>query len=165
MIRKTVLLAGVTAAFLTAAPALAQDAMAPAAPQTAPTAQAQGSLQLQPGSSVTGSDGTVLGTLEGVHSNAAGEQELTVRGADGDLRGVPMGGLTQQGAEVVVSISSAEFNTAAVVEEAAPVGETGTVPAAGDPSANPSPTPAPAEPKTTDGTREPDGSTPPTPQA
>ncbi|WP_426037832.1 superoxide dismutase [Brevundimonas sp. DC300-4] len=165
MIRKTVLLAGVTAAFLTAAPALAQDAMAPAAAQTAPTAQAQGSLQLQPGSSVTGSDGTVLGTLEGVQSNAAGEQELTVRGADGDLRGVPLGGLTQQGADVVVGISSAEFNTAPVVEEAAPAGETRTVPAAGDPAANPSPTSAPAEPKTTDDTREPDGSTPPTPQA
>jgi len=164
MIRKTVLLAGVTAAFLTAAPALAQDAMAPAAPQTAPTAQAEGSLQLQPGSSVTGSDGTVLGTLEGVHSNAAGEQELTVRGADGDLRGVPLGGLTQQGANVVVGISSAEFNTAPVVEETAAAGESGTVPAAGDPAANPSPTPAPAEPKTTDDAREPDGSTPPTPQ-
>lgn len=166
MIRKTVLLAGVTAALLTAAPAFAQDAMAPAAPQTAPTAeaQAQGSLQLQPGSSVKGSDGTVLGTLEGVQSNAAGEQELTVRGADGDLRGVPLGGLTQQGADVVVGISSAEFNTAPVVEEAAPAGENGTVPAAGDPAANPSPTPAPAEPRTTDDAIEPDGSTPPTPQ-
>ena len=162
MIRKTVLLAGVTAALLTAAPALAQDAPA-SAPQTAPTAQAEGSLQLQPGASVKGSDGAVLGTLEGVQSNAAGEQELTVRGADGDLRGVPLGGLTQQGADVVVGISSAEFNTAPVVEEAAPVGENGDVPAAGDPTANPAP--APTEPTTmAEPAPEPDGATPPTPQ-
>ena len=163
MIRKTVLLAGVTAAFLTAAPALAQDAMAPAAAQTAPTAQAQGSLQLQPGSSVTGSDGTVLGTLEGVRSNAAGEQELTVRGADGDLRGVPLGGLTQQGADVVVGISSADFSMAPVVEEAAPAMTGGMAPTPSDPSANPAPVPGEPEAKPEPST-EPDGSTPPTPQ-
>lgn len=163
MIRKTVLLAGVTAAFLTAAPALAQDAMAPAAAQTAPTAQAQGSLQLQPGSSVTGADGTVLGTLEGVRSNAAGEQELTVRGADGDLRGVPLGGLTQQGADVVVGISSADFSMAPVVEEAAPAMTDGMAPTPSDPSANPAPVPGEPEAKPEPST-EPDGSTPPTPQ-
>lgn len=163
MIRKTVLLAGVTAAFLTAAPALAQDAMAPAAAQTAPTAQAQGSLQLQPGSSVTGSDGTILGTLEGVRSNAAGEQELTVRGADGDLRGVPLGGLTQQGADVVVGISSADFSMAPVVEEAAPAMTDGMAPTPSDPSANPAPVPGEPEAKPEPST-EPDGSTPPTPQ-
>ena len=163
MIRKTVLLAGVAAALLTAAPALAQDAMTPSAPQTAPAAQpqAQGSLQLQPGSSVKGSDGTVLGTLEGVQTNASGEQELTVRGSDGDLRGVPLGGLTQQGADVVVGLSSTEFNTAPVVEDAAPAGDADAVSPAGDPNANPAP--APAEPMTDDGA-EPDGSTPPTPQ-
>ena len=154
MIRKTVLLAGVAAALLTAAPAFAQDAAAPA---PAAQAAASGSIQLQPGSSVKGSDGSVLGTLEGVQSNAAGEQELTVRGADGDLRGVPLGGLTQQGADVVVGISSAEFNTAPVVEESAPASTDGTAPTASDPAANP--TPAPTEP-----TPEPDGATPPTPQ-
>lgn len=168
MIRKTVLLAGVTAALLTAAPAFAQDAPAappaPAAPQTAPTAQAQGSLQLQPGASVKGSDGSVLGTLEGVQNNAAGQQELTVRGSDGDLRGVPLSGLRQEGTDVVVGLSSAEFQTAPVVDDAAPVGENGNPPAAGDPAANPAPTPAPTEPKTTDEPSEPDGSTPPTPQ-
>ncbi len=163
MIRKTVLLAGAALALLTAAPAFAQDAPA-AAP--AAEAQAQGSIQLQPGSNVKGSDGTVLGTLEGVQSNAAGEQELTVRGADGDLRGVPLGGLTQQGADVVVGWSSAEFNTAPVVEEAAPATTDGTAPTAGDPTANPSPVPGEpvAKPEATDDTSEPDSSTPPTPQ-
>ena len=144
MIRKTVLLAGVTAALFTAAPALAQDA--PAAPPAA-AAQASGSIQLQPGSSVKGSDGSVLGTLEGVQSNAAGEQELTVRGADGDLRGVPLGGLTQQGSDVVVGWSSAEFNTAPVVEESAPASTDGMAPAPGDTT---SPTPAPTDPTSTD---------------
>ena len=158
MIRKTILLAGVTAALMTAAPALAQDAPAAA---TAPSAQAQGSIQLQPGSSVKGSDGTVLGTLEGVQSNAAGEQELTVRGADGDLRGVPLGGLTQQGADVVVGISSAEFNPAPVVEEPALAAADGMAPTPSAPTAEPAP--APQEP-TTDGTGEADGATPPTPQ-
>lgn len=161
MIRKTVLLAGVAAALLTAAPAFAQDV-----PATAPTAeaQAQGSIQLQPGSNVKGSDGAVLGTLEGVQANAAGEQELTVRGADGDLRGVPLGGLTQQGADVVVGISSAEFSTAPVVEEAAPATTDGTAPTPSDPTANPSPVPGEPEAKPEPST-EPDGSTPPTPQA
>jgi hypothetical protein len=160
MIRKTILLAGVAAALLTAAPAFAQDA-----PATAPAAepQAQGSIQLQPGSNVKGSDGTVLGTLEGVQSNAAGEQELTVRGPDGDLRGVPLGGLTQQGADVVVGISSAEFSTAPVVEEAAPATTDGMAPTPSDPTANPTPVPGEPEAKP-DTSAEPDGSTPPTPQ-
>ena len=164
MIRKTVLLAGVTAALMTAVPAIAQDAAAPAA-QAAP---ASGSIQLQPGSSVRGSDGTVLGTLEGVQSNAAGEQELTVRGADGDLRGVPLGGLTQQGADVLVGWSSTEFNTAPVVEESAPATTDGTAPTPGDPAANPMP--APSEPTTSEPTPpvepvpQPDGVTPPMPQ-
>lgn len=158
MIRKTVLLAGVAAALLTAAPALAQDAPAPTA-----EAQTQGSIQLQPGSNVKGSDGAVLGTLEGVQSNAAGEQELTVRGADGDLRGVPLGGLTQQGADVVVGWSAAEFNTAPVVEEAAPPATDGMTPAPGDPAANPAPVPGEPEVKP-DTPTEPDDSTPPSPQ-
>ncbi|MGV3578633.1 superoxide dismutase [Brevundimonas sp.] len=159
MIRKTVLLAGVTAALFTAAPALAQDAMSPAAPQTAPTAQAQasGSIQLQPGSSVKGSDGSVLGTLEGVQNNAAGEQELTVRGSDGALRGVGLAGLTQSGTDVVVGVTSAEFATSPVVEESAPASTDGTAPAPGDAATNPEPAPAPAEP-TTEESSEPEAS-------
>lgn len=172
MFRKTVLLAGVTAAFLTAAPALAQDAPAmpaqAAPPSAAPAAAPEGSIQLQPGSSVKGSDGTVLGTLEGVQSNAAGEQELTVRGPDGDLRGVPLAGLSQQGADVIVGWSSMEFNAATVVEEEASTGETEMAPPAAPaptPSATPGMTPAPTEPATPNTAAQPDGSTPPTPQS
>lgn len=146
MIRKTVLLAGVTAALLTAAPALAQDATTPPA-----AAESQGSLQLQPGANVKGSDGAVLGALEGVQNTAAGEQQLTVRGADGALRGVPLGGLRQDGADVVVGISSAEFQTAPVVDDAAPATTDDAAPSAGEPSTPPLPT----EPETTDPTAEP----------
>ncbi len=160
MIRKTILLAGVAAALLTTAPAFAQDATAPAtAPQTAP-APAQGSLQLQPGASVKGSDGAVLGALEGVQTNAAGEQELTVRGSDGALRGVALGGLRQEGADVVVGISSAEFSTTPVVEEDAPATTDGMAPAPSDPGV----TPAPSEATPPEPTTAPDGATPPTPQ-
>ena len=161
MIRKTVLLAGVTAAFLTAAPALAQDAPAPA---PAAEAQAQGSLQLQPGSSVKGSDGSVLGALEGVQTNAAGEQELTVRGSDGALRGVALGGLRQEGSDVVVGVTSAEFATSPVVEESAPAPADG-VPAAGDNPATSPDTTASTQPETPTDASQPDGATPPTPQA
>ncbi|MFC5345031.1 superoxide dismutase [Brevundimonas staleyi] len=166
MIRKTVLLAGVTAALLTAAPALAQDAPA-APPAPAAQAQASGSIQLQPGSSVKGSDGSVLGTLEGVQSNAAGEQELTVRGSDGALRGVGLGGLTQSGTDVVVGITSAEFATSPVVEDSAPATTDGAAPAPSEPAATPpAPQPEPSwtQPTTddSDDTSEPEAS--PTPQ-
>lgn len=143
MFRKTLLLAGVTAALLTAAPALAQDSPAPAQTDPAAQAQSQGSIQLQPGSSVKGSDGAVLGVLEGVQSNAAGEQELTVRGADGNLRGVGLAGLTQQGADVVVGVSAAEFSASPVVEDAAPAADE-AAPTPADPTANPTPSPADA---------------------
>ena len=33
--------------------------------------------------------------LEGVRNNAEGKQELTVRGADGQVRGVPLAGIRQ----------------------------------------------------------------------
>ena len=85
MIRKTLLLSGIAGLMMTAAPALAQDA---SSTQTPPAAASSGTLSLQPGSDVKGSDGSVLGKLEGVQTNAAGAQELTVRGADGQLRGV-----------------------------------------------------------------------------
>lgn len=161
MIRKTALLAGAAVALLTAAPALAQDATAP---QQAPAeAQSQGSLQLQPGASVKGSDGAVLGALEGVQTNAAGEQELTVRGSDGALRGVALGGLRQEGSDVVVGVSSAEFATSPVVEEDAPATTDGTAPA---PDATANPTPAPTEPTPpVEPAPQPDGLTPPTPQS
>lgn len=157
MFRKTVLLAGVTAALFTAAPALAQDAPASTPPAPAAQAQPQGSIQLQPGASVKGSDGTVLGALEGVQTNAAGEQELTVRGADGNLRAVGLAGLTQQGADVLVGASAAEFNASPVVEGSAPATTEGAAP-----TPDAATTPAPTEP-TTDEPSDPEAS--PAPQA
>ncbi|CAN5369613.1 hypothetical protein BH10PSE1_BH10PSE1_29760 [soil metagenome] len=144
MIRKTVLLTGIAGLMLTAAPAFAQDAMNPPSASPAPTESAAptqssapaqpGTLQLQPGSDVKGSDGAVLGKLEGVQNNAAGEQELTVRGAEGKLRGVPLGGLKQEGAGVAVAWSLTEYTAAPEIAEpakpeAAPASEAAPEPA------------------------------------
>jgi len=126
MIRKTALLTGIAGVMLMSAPALAQDATTPA-PQAAAPAQ-PAALQLTPGSDVTGGDGVVLGKLEGARSVAEG-QELTVRGADGQLRGVPLGGLKQQGAGVEVALTSADYQALPPITDAAPA-----------------PTPAPAAP-------------------
>ncbi len=125
MIRKTTLMAGIAGAMLMAVPALAQDAMSPApttpqdpaatTPMTPEPAAPSGTLQLQPGANVKGSDGSTLGQLEAARSNAAGEQELVVRGADGQLRGVPLAGLTQQGADVAVAWTAAEFQAAPAI--------------------------------------------------
>ncbi|WGM48965.1 hypothetical protein KOAAANKH_03880 [Brevundimonas sp. NIBR10] len=167
MIRKTALLTSIAGLMLTAAPVLAQEAMtppAPTSPQTqpapaqtppapaaaAPAAQ-PATLQLQPGSDVKGSDGTVLGKLEGARNNDAGAQELTVRGADGQLKGVPLGGLRQDGAGVVVGWTSTEFTAApAIAEDAAPT-ETTTPPATEEPASDDAETetaePAPTEPQ------------------
>lgn len=115
MIRKTLLLTGIAGLMLTAAPAFAQDAAATPAAQTPPAAASSGTLSLQPGSDVKGSDGSVLGKLVGVQNNAAGEQELTVRGADGQVRGVPLGGLKQDGAGVSVAWTSTEYQAAPAI--------------------------------------------------
>ena len=127
MIRKTALLAGVAGALMISAPAFAQDAETQPAPagvpqsQATPTASqetetapaaAPAQLSLTAGSNVTGSDGVVLGQLQGAQTNAAGEQELTVKGADGQIRAVPLAGLRQEGDGVVVAWSQAEFNAA-----------------------------------------------------
>ena len=156
MIRKTALLAGIAGLMLTAPAAFAQDAMsAPAPAQTAPAAPAAqpGTLQLQPGSDVKGSDGSVLGKLEGVRSNDAGDQELTVRGTDGQLRGVPLAGLKQEGAGVSVGWTSAEYTAAPAIaaDAAAPAPAPAAAPApeaAADPAAAETTTPetAPEEP-------------------
>lgn len=159
MIRKTALLTGIAGALLMSAPALAQDAMSPmpsttqTPPSTGPTqpaAPASGTLQLQPGANVKGADGSVLGKLEGVRNNDAGEQELTVRGTDGQLRGVPLGGLTQQGADVAVAWTAAEFTAAPTIATepaAAPAaGDSMTPPMTPDPAAEPE-TSAPTEPQ------------------
>ena len=184
MILKTALMTGIATLMLSAAPALAQDAMAPAAPnptpQTPPAAAAPAqpaALTLTPGSDVTGSDGTVLGKLVGARTVASGEQELTVRGADGTLRGVPLGGLRQEGAGVVVGWTSAEYQAAPAITDAAATPGAAPAPAS-DPAAAPTAAPVTDQPATSEPTTaepttaEPmsdsmsDGATPPTePQA
>lgn len=159
MIRKTTLLAGVAGAVLFAAPALAQDATAQQpAPATAP-APAQGSLTIAPGSDVKSENGARLGALEGVRTNAAGQQELEVRGDDGQLRAVPLGGLRQDGDALVVALTPEQYQAAPVVQsegdddamETPPVDAAPTT--APDPSmpAMPAPTPPtlPTDPATT----------------
>lgn len=99
------------------APAFAQDSTAPqtAAPASPPAAEQSRTLQLQPGSPVTGSDGATLGTLEGVRSGPSG-QELTVRGPDGVLRGVPTsGGVEQEGTGVKVGWTAGQFSSAPAI--------------------------------------------------
>lgn len=160
MIRKTALLAGIAGLMLTAAPAaFAQDASTTPAPsQTPPAAGAAaqpGSLQLQPGSDVKGSDGVVLGKLEGVRNNDAGEQELTVRGADGQVRGVPLAGLKPEGAGVSVGWTSAEYTAAPAIPGSASDAGSSTAPAS---TAAPETTPdqaAPASDSTSPETTEP----------
>jgi len=146
--RKTALLTGVAGLFLMTAPAFAQDGTAPQMQEPAPAAAAapaaeQPTLTLQPGSDVKGSDGTVLGQLEGARNTDAG-QELTVRGPDGALRGVPVsGGVRQEGAGVAVGWTSAQFSAAPAITDAdSDVAE----PAASPMSEQPATSPLPAEP-------------------
>ena len=140
---KNALLAGSFGALLMAAPALAQEAAPPAQDPAAAAAPAQQSLQLTPGAAVRGPDGE-LGKLEGVQANAEGGQELTVRGADGQLRAVPLGGIRQEGSDVVVAYSKAEYDAATPIPGAAPApaaapaaSPTPAAPPAGDPMADP----------------------------
>lgn len=151
---KTALLAGAAAAFMTAAPALAQETTPAPAAAPAAAASSQQSLSLNPGSSVSGPDGE-LGKLEGVQNNAEGKQELTVRGADGQLRAVPLSGIRQEGTGVVVAYTKAEFDAAA------PIAGAPAAPAA-DPAAAPASTSEPAtDPATTEpATPAPDSATP-----
>ncbi len=141
--RKTALLTGVAGLFLMTAPAFAQDAAAPQTP-AAPAEAAAGqpaTLTLQPGSNVKGADGTVLGQLEGARNTEAG-QELTVRGADGQLRGVPVsGGVRQDGEGVAVGWTSAQFSAApSITDSAADVAEPAAPPMPDEPAMAP-PTP------------------------
>ena len=121
MIRKTALLTGIAGAMLMAAPAFAQDAMSPQpAPAQAPAAATAApaepeTLTLQPGANIKGSDGAALGVLEGTTTSAEGEQQLTVRGTDGQLRAVPLAGLRPEGADVVVGWTAAEYQAAPAI--------------------------------------------------
>ena len=162
MIRKTALLAGIAGLMLTAAPAaFAQDTSTPSAPTQTPPADAPaaqpGSLQLQPGSEVKGSDGVILGKLEGVRHNDAGEQELTVRGADGQVRGVPLAGLKPEGTGVSVGWTSAEYTAAPAIPGSATDAGSSTAPASSAAPESPpeqaapasdTPAPKPTEPET-----------------
>lgn len=113
--RKTALLTGVAGLFLMTAPAFAQDSTAAQTPAPATAAEQPQTLTLQPGSDVVGSDGAVLGKLEGARNTPAG-QELTVRGADGQLRGVPVsGGVRQEGVGVAVGWTTAQFQAAPAI--------------------------------------------------
>jgi len=120
--RKTALLTGVAGLLLMTAPAFAQDSTATPqtpAPASPPAAEQSQALELQPGSDVKGSDGAVLGKLEGARNTPAG-QELTVRGSDGVLRGVPVsGGVRQDGAGVAVGWSASQFSAAPAITEPA----------------------------------------------
>ncbi|MDQ1154681.1 hypothetical protein [Brevundimonas sp. SORGH_AS_0993] len=176
---KTFFLASAAATVLTAAPALAQEAQQPAADPASASA-AQPSLSLTPGATVRGPDGD-LGTLEGVRTNAEGRQELTVRGGDGQLRGVPLAGIRQDGQAVAVAYTKAEFDAAAPIADttaapaaaeptdpaAAPTSDDTATPPASDPATTTPPTGAPPPPLPTDPVTEPtteptEPATPPT---
>jgi hypothetical protein len=149
--RMTALLGGAAGLFLMTAPAFAQDSTAPQtppAPAEAAPAQPQ-TLSLNPGATVKGTDGAALGTLEGARSTPAG-QELTVRGADGQLRGVPVArGVEQDGAGVIVGLTASDFAAAPAIEGAAPAPSTEpmTPPAASEPTLPTEPTTEPVEPE------------------
>ncbi|WP_295707035.1 superoxide dismutase [uncultured Brevundimonas sp.] len=152
---KTAFLAGAAAVLMTSAPALAQDAPASATP-AAPAAQPQ-SLTLTPGATVKGSDGAEIGKLVGAQNNASGEQELTVRGADGQVRAVPLPGIRQDGSDVVVGWTVAEYQAAPAISDA-------TSPAAPAASAVAEPaTPDMASPAAAEPSASPDASTTPEP--
>ena len=140
MIRKTALLTGIAGAFLIAAPAFAQDATTPQTPEPAtaeaPAAQPQ-SLTLTPGATVKSADGSELGKLVGAQNGASG-QELTVRGADGSVRPVPVAGIRQDGDAIVVNASLSDF------QAAAPIG--GEAPAEATPPADAADAAEPAQP-------------------
>lgn len=141
--RKIALMTGVAGALLFAGPVLAQDATPPT---PTPPAAAPSQVSLSPGQTVRGPDGE-LGKLEGVRVDAQGQQELTVRGADGQLRAVPLGGLQVNGGEVSVAWSLEQYQAAPAIAGEAPA-ETETTPPAGDADSGtpPAPQSMPAEP-------------------
>ena len=118
MIRSNALLAGLAGAFVFAAPAFAQDA-ASTAPAAAEQAAQPSSLTLTPGSSVKSKDGTELGKLVGVQAGTSG-QELTVRGADGQLRPVAVTGIQASGSDIMLDATMADFQAATPIAEDAP---------------------------------------------
>src|SRR5690606_1089235 len=69
------------------------------------------SLTLTPGTTVKSADGSEIGKLVAVQNGAAG-QELTVRTADGQVRPVPLAGIRQDGADIVVDASASDIQSA-----------------------------------------------------
>lgn len=167
--RKIALLAGAAGALMIAGPVLAQEATPPgrnpAPEQTAPAQTmpatppaespaappAQESVSLTPGMVVRGGDGAEeLGKLEGVRVNAQGEQELTVRGADGQLRAVPLGGFQISSSGVNVAWSLEQYLTSPTIAGATPAATPDQAsPPAGDTMAPPVPT-LPTDPQPSD---------------
>ena len=148
MIRKTALLTGIAGAFLIAAPALAQDATTPQTPEpaTAEAAAAQPqSLTLTPGTVVKSADGSELGKLVGAQNGPSG-QELTVRGADGSVRPVPVAGIRQDGDAIVVNASLSDFQAASPIAGEAPAAATPPVDTPDTPPTEPVEPPAADEP-------------------
>jgi hypothetical protein len=150
--RKTALLTGVAGLLLMTAPAFAQDSTAPQtppAPATPAPAEQPQSLTLTPGADVKGTDGAVIGKLEGARNTPAG-QELVVRGADGQLRGVAVSsGVRQDGAAIAVGVTSAQFSSAPAISDpaAAPApSEPATPPSAAEPPVDPTTAPPADEP-------------------
>ena len=156
---KTALLAS-AAAFMFAAPALAQETPA-TAPTQAPAAAAasQQSLSLNPGMTVSGPDGE-LGKLEGVQNNAEGKQELTVRGADGQLRAVPLSGIRQENGGVAVAYTKAEYDAAAAIPGAPAAPAPAADPAAAPTAPAADPAAQPTDPSATPPTTAPDAAEP-----
>ncbi len=148
MIRKTALLTGIAGAFLIAAPALAQDATTPQTPEpaTAEAAAAQPqSLTLTPGTVVKSADGSELGKLVGAQNGPSG-QELTVRGADGSVRPVPVAGIRQDGDAIVVNASLSDFQAASPIAGEAPAAATPPADTPATPPTEPVEPPAADEP-------------------
>ena len=117
--RKTALLSGVAGLLMLSAPAFAQDGTAPQTPPAPPpgqTAEAP-TLTLQPGMTVRGGDGE-LGVLVGARMNG-NRQQLTVRGADGVVRAVPIDGIHQEGDVVIVDFTLEQFGAADTVTQPA----------------------------------------------
>lgn len=126
MIRKTALLYSMTGALMIAAPAFAQeqpqDMATPPLPAEAPAPAQPQSLSLTPGSTVKSADGSELGKLVGAQNGANG-QELTVRGADGEVRAVALNGIRQEGSDIVVDATLSDFQAAAPIAGQEPVAD------------------------------------------
>lgn len=149
MISKNALLAGIAGALIFAAPALAQDAASSSEAPATQDAQPS-SLTLSPGSTVKSKDGTELGKLVGVQTGAAG-QELTVRGADGQVRPVSVNGIKADGSDIQVDASLSDFQSATPIASEADT----PAPAAAEPTP-----PLPTDPADSDQT-DADETTPP----